>query len=138
MGYTTTFKGELKFTKELTGSQLAKLKGFLGEDCRNHPEWDGGNMTYIDLELLDDFSGIQWDGSEKTYDLEKKVNLVIKQMQSEYPDFGLEGKLRAQGEDIEDAWWLVIVNGVAVRKDIELTGRKIECPHCGEHFILES
>lgn len=138
MGYTTKFVGELKFTKELTDSQLAKLKTYLGEDCRSHPEWGSPNMSYIDLELLGDFSGICWDGSEKTYDLEQKVNLVIEQMQKEYPDFGLDGKLRAQGEDIEDLWWLTMINGVAERKDIELTGRKVECPHCGEHFILEN
>lgn len=137
MGYNTNFKGELKFTKELTASQLAKLKTYLGEDCRDHPEWGRTDLTYIDLELLNDFSGICWNCAEKTYDLEDKVNLVIAQMQAEYPDFGLAGKLRAQGEDIEDSWWLVIENGIAVRRDIELKGRKVKCPHCDETFILE-
>lgn len=63
MGYTTNFKGELKFTKELKASELAKLSSMLGEDCREHPEWDyEGPLYYIDLELLEDFSGIKWDG----------------------------------------------------------------------------
>ena len=50
MGYTTNFKGELKFTKELKASELAKLSSMLGEDCREHPEWDyEGPLYYIDL-----------------------------------------------------------------------------------------
>lgn len=137
MGYTTTFKGELKFTKELTATQLAKLKTYLGEDCRNHAEWGRTDLSYIDLELLKDFSGLCWDGSEKTYDLEDKINLVIDQMRIEYPDFGLQGKLLAAGEEAGDRWWLIVENGVAIRKDIELTGRKVECPHCGETFIAQ-
>lgn len=137
MGYTTTFKGELKFTKELTATQLAKLKTYLGEDCRNHAEWGRTDLSYIDLELLNDFSGLCWDGSEKTYDLEDKINLIIDQMRIEYPDFGLQGKLLAAGEEAEDRWWLIVENGVAIRKDIELTGKKVECPHCGETFIAQ-
>lgn len=40
MGYSTEFKGELKFTTELTASQLAEVKKFLSEDCRSHSEWE--------------------------------------------------------------------------------------------------
>ena len=35
MGYSTTFKGELKFKNELTASQIALLKSFLGKDRRD-------------------------------------------------------------------------------------------------------
>ena len=137
MGYSTTFKGELRFTTDLTAKQLAKVKSFLGQDCREHPEWGKKNLTYIDLELLDDFSGLKWDGGEKTYDLTEKVNLIIDEMQKEYPDFGLEGKLVAQGEDIEDRWSMIIENGKAIERKIELKGEKVTCPHCGLKFILE-
>lgn len=115
MGYTTKFKGELKFTTKLTPKQLTKIKSFLGEDCRNHPEWNKNNLTYIDLELLDDLSGLKWNGSEKTYDLVEKVNLIIEEMQKEYSQFGLTGKLIAQGEDIEDRWCLKIIDGKAIQ-----------------------
>ena len=138
MGYSTEFRGELKFTTDLTAKQLGKVKSFLGQDCREHPEWNKQNLTYIDLELLDDFSGLKWDGSEKTYDLVEKVNLIIDELQKEYPEFGLTGKLMAQGEDIEDRWWLQIVNGKAIEVPIEIKGKKITCPHCGEEFILET
>jgi hypothetical protein len=137
MGYSTDFNGELKFTTDLTSNQLAKVKSFLGEDCRNHPEWNQTGLTYIDLELTKDFSGLQWDGSEKTYELVEKVNLLITEMKKEYPEFGLGGKILAQGEDNEDRWILTIENGIAVSKEIEIVGKDIECPNCGEHFSIE-
>jgi hypothetical protein len=137
MGYTTQFKGILKFTKELNGKELKKVKSFLGEDCRKHDEWGRTDLSYIDLALTDDFSGLEWDGSEKTYDLQDKVNVIIDEMQKEFPDFGLEGFLVAQGEDVEDRWTLVIENGRAVQKPVEIKGVKIRCPHCSEEFIAE-
>lgn len=138
MGYNTTFKGELKFTKELTASQLAKLSSMLSEDCRDHPEWNAPDLTYIDLRLLDDFSGLEWDyETEKTYELEELVNVVITEMQKEYPDFGLTGKLVAQGEEVDDRWELIIKDGRAIRKDVAVTGKIIICPLCEGKFELE-
>jgi len=137
MGYSTEFRGELKFTKELTASQLAKVKSFLGEDCRDHPEWNATDLTYIDLEFNDDFSGLRWDESEKSYGLVEKVNLIISEMKKKYSDFSLSGELLAQGEDLEDRWLLKMENGKALQIDITIQGKKTTCPHCGEEFIIE-
>ena len=136
MGYSTEFKGELKFTTILTPEQLLKVKSFLGEDCRSHPEWGEQNLSYIDLEFLPDLSGLKWDGSEKTYDLVKKVNLIIVEMRKEYPEFGLIGKMLAQGEEIDDRWIIEIINGKAIKSPIETKSSLIKCPHCGENFII--
>lgn len=139
MGYSTNFKGELKFSRELTASELAKVKSFLGEDVREHPEWKNNGLYYIDLELTDDFSGVKWDGSEKTYGMDEAVNLIIREMRKEVPDFGFTGTLSAQGERFDDRWQLVInANGLAEKQDIVLTGKIITCPHCEEKFELES
>lgn len=136
MGYNTQFTGELKFKKPLNSVQLGALSKILGEDCRDHPEWGEQGLSYIDLEITRDFSGIKWDGSEKTYDLEEKVNLVIKLMQEDYPDFELEGALLAQGEDIVDIWKLVInEEGKAEKKIIPIDGETVKCPHCKKSFI---
>jgi len=59
-------------------------------------------------------------------------------MKKEYPEFGLEGKLVAQGEDFDDRWVLSIENGKAIKKKIEIKGKRVTCPHCGEEFILET
>lgn len=138
MGYTTTFKGDLKFTNELSASQLAHLKTFMGEDCREHPEWNAKDLYYIDLELNDDFSGVRWNGMEKTYSMEKLVNVVIVEMRKKYPDFALSGTFSAQGEDAEDRWTLSIgEDGMAKKTKVPIVGQRITCPSCEHTFILE-
>jgi hypothetical protein len=116
MGYSTNFKGELKFTTQLDAEHIAKVKSFLGEDYREHPEWGNTDLTYIDLEFTENFSGLKWDGSEKTYQLADKINLLIDNIKKEYSDFGLTGTLYAQGEEASDKWCLVMENGVAVER----------------------
>ena len=136
MGYSTDFKGELKFTNELKASEISKVNSFLGEDCRDHPEWGEAKLFFVDLDLLPDFSGLKWSGAEKTYGMVEVVNMLMLNVQIDFPSFGLEGKLLAQGEDIDDRWELVIENGVAVKRDIPQTGQRVECPHCEGHFYL--
>jgi hypothetical protein len=148
MGYHTEFKGELKFTKELLSSELGYLNSILGEDCRSHPEWkneiedlgmDSQSFTYMDLILLDDFSGVQWNyHTEKTYDLTEKVQLLINLMNKKFNnDFGLVGKLYAQGEVFDDRWVLICDDKKVTEEKVVITGQKIRCPHCDEYFILE-
>ena len=141
MGYTTEFEGQLTFTKPLMAEQLAYLNTFLGENGRDHPEWVGPNLSkeisYIQFELTKDFTGIQWDGSEKFYFAVEAVNLILVNMQAKYPDFGLYGSLTAQGEEIDDRWQLAIVDGKAIRKDVPIIGQKVTCPHCNRDFVLE-
>jgi len=140
MGYSTDFKGELKFKKELTASQLALLKSFLGKDRRDIGfEEDSKVYTlpdeywyHIDLELTEDFSGIKWNGSEKTYDLDNIINFITVQMRKKYKDFELVGNLSAQGEDAEDRWLLEMVNGGAVRKELKTISKECTCPKCEE------
>jgi len=137
MGYNTDFKGELLFTKELDSTEMLEIEKFLDEDCRYHPEWNPGDLIWIDLCFNRDLTGIEWNGGEKTYDLTEKVNLIISNMQQKFPDFGLTGELLAQGEDMTDRWRLVIENGRAVKKPVKILGDIIECPHCGEKIILD-
>ncbi len=66
MGYSTDFKGELKFNYELKASELNDVKKFFSEDCRDHDEWlNSTGLYYVDLEFTEDFSGIKWNGAEK-------------------------------------------------------------------------
>ena len=117
MGYDTTFDGSLQFTSELNAKAIARLNLILNEDARKHPEWNAGELTWIDFELTPDFDGIQWNGSEKTYDAPEKINLIIRLMQEEFPEFGLEGKLEAFGQERDDLWILKVVDNVASRTD---------------------
>jgi hypothetical protein len=138
MGYSTEFKGELKFKKELTASQLGKVSSFLGEDCRDHDWLASKGLYYVDLELLPDFSGLKWSETEKTYGMVDLINMIIVNMSEDYPDFGFTGKMLAQGEDIDDRWELLIGDdGRAYRKDVVISGTKIMCPHCEQDFYIE-
>lgn len=139
MGYSTEFTGELRFTSEATAKQLSALAGICGQDCRDHPEWDARDLYYIDLELTQDFGGLRWSGAEKTYDLEKIVNLVLRVMRAQWPDFSLTGTLLAQGEEFDDRWQLVMgEDGQAHKVPVVLTGKIVTCPHCDRRFELEA
>ena len=138
MGYDTKFRGELKFNKMLSYDQLEKLNGILGEDCRHHPEWGAKYLTYIDYKLSKDLSAIKWNGSEKSYDMVEKINLITRLMREEWLDFKLTGQLLAQGEEIGDVWLLkIMINGMAVDLPIEMNPSSEEtviCPNCNHHF----
>jgi len=139
MGYTTKFSGVLTFQCAVTAPMLCAVKAFFGEDCRDHPEWNAGDALYIDLRLTDDFLGIEWDNDTgKNHGMVEHVNLIIREMRKQFPDFGLCGTLTAQGEDIEDRWQLYIdTDGVAKKRDVVMVGKKVTCPHCDEKFYVE-
>ncbi len=138
MGYSTEFKGQLTFVQPLSAEQRAVLERMFDEDCRDHPEWDAPGLYYIDLRLTSDASGIEWNGAEKTYGLDKIVNVVLRQMRETWPDFALVGTMVAQGEDLEDRWALTIrEDGWAHKLPVAPTGQTVTCPHCQGSFSLE-
>lgn len=131
MGYHTEFRGALRFNKKLNARQLTSIKQILGQDCRAHPEWGVKDLTFIDLTLTADNSGIVWDGSENTYHMPELVNAVITQMRRLYPNFGLSGAMAAQGDNVGDCWELYISeDGYAKRRDFVFKGEMITCPNC--------
>lgn len=147
MGYSTYFDGTLLFTETLTAPQIVQLQKMCGEDCRQHPEWrypeeDTSQLTWIDLQLNDDYTGLIWnEDAENTQDLPKKINLILDVMRRTWPTFGLRGKLRAQGEEPEDRWNIIINNeGYAEEVEIMLfefeSGDELTCPHCHHQFVL--
>lgn len=143
MGYYTKFKGVFKIEPELKATQLAHLKQFLGEDFRDHPDWIKNeyyhNLHYsIDLQLTDDFSGLEWDGMEKSQEMVAQVNYIISQMRDICPEFKLSGKFIAQGENIQDSWELIIdETGWAKKLETPPTGTEIICPHCKKIFFYD-
>lgn len=145
MGYDTKFKGVLKFTSEVTVPQIRAMQAMFGENPDDHPDWlegtglDRWDVGYIDLRLTKEMDGLQWEyETEKTRGLENGVNIVIREMRKQWPDFGLSGELLAQGEDITDRWILRIgADGWATKIENPPKGRTIECPNCREDFFLE-
>ena len=108
MGYDTSFKGELKFSESLTERQLQHIQLYLGKDCRDYPEWKTKDLTNIDLKLSKDNKGIEWNGSQKTSNLDKKIKFIIDEMRKVIPNFIIKGNLLAQGENIEDRYLICV------------------------------
>lgn len=121
MGYTTKFKGELKFAEPLTDEQHAFLRTICNEDdpadCRDHDGWQepGSYMAYIDL--MDNGAGLVWSGAEKTYEMVACVNLVTRLMRERWPDFKLTGSMLAQGEEVGDLWRLKMDDAGTARRE---------------------
>jgi hypothetical protein len=140
MGYSTDFTGSLKFTRVLTEPEQAYIQTLMGfdlpEDFKGytHPH---GKPHYVQLEITTDKTGICWDGNDKFYDAVEAANFVIDNARTRITDFGLTGQLEAQGEEIEDHWFLTIGDdGFATRVDAPKAGDKITCPDCGHEFLL--
>jgi len=119
MGYSTQFDGVLKFTQPLTLEQAREIESLEGEDIRDSKIIQTSliksleilknqGWNYIDLQLADNDSGIEWNGSEKSYDMVGQVNYLLAHMRSKWPEFGLSGEMLAQGDEIGDVWKLVI------------------------------
>lgn len=148
MGYTTKFTGTLEFIEEPKASVIAYLKNqVLGEDCREHPKWpeilnmpEIKDFTYLDFELTEYFEGIEWDGSEKSYDMPAKVGVICALVRNNFPEFkGFKGRLEAQGDEVDDRWYLKMNEDgmTAKRVDIKPTGEKICCPLCQNYFRMK-
>jgi hypothetical protein len=128
MGYSTDFEGELLFKDKIDVEMIMTLGNMMGEDCRDHPEWEVEDPTYtsMDLELAYGDSvvpyGIRWDGSEKTYNMDAAINVIITEMRKLDPDFTFKGEMYASGEEDDDRWKIVICDdGFAKRIDGEVT-----------------
>lgn len=140
MGYSTEYIGRLKFRKELVASQIAYLSEILGEDERYHPEWDTNLLNqqyYVNLEFLPDYSGLQWDGAEKTYHMDSIIELVVTLMRRRWSDFSLDGVLMAQGEVSHDRYKVVVDDGVPKIIKIDVKNKAIKCPNCEWEFDPE-
>jgi len=139
MGYNTDFDGTLYFTKSLFDDEIRHLNSILGEDIRDHPEWGIGKQDFcwIALQFNSEFTGLVWDGSEKTYAMENQIKVIIELMQRVMPDFGLEGTLLAQGADISDRFTIHVKdNKITLRPDsLFYDGKEIICPHCHKSLL---
>ena len=136
MGYSTDFTGELKFKRELISSELAKINKFINRNDVWALGYNGMDYEwrYMDLKLTDDFSGIKWDGAEKTYGMLAAINFLIDKSGI---DLQLEGELLAQGDDHDDRWKLVMKDNRATKVDYPRIGQRVTCPICEGEFTLE-
>jgi hypothetical protein len=133
MGYNTKFTGTLKFTKETPLAAIPMLKDLIDTE-RTPPDY--GN-NYIGIVIKTESGhpiGIAWnDECEKTYGMVETVNFLLDSVRVAFPGFGLEGSLLAQGEEIGDVWHLIILDGKAVERRVQLDDL-LTCPECGHQW----
>lgn len=149
MGYNTSFKGTLKFKRPLKLSEYKYISKYLGEDGRDHTNWKSNSYYmkdwyFIDLEFEEtdeDFIGLKWDGSEKTYGMVNQINFLIYEINKKFPELlPLSGKLLAQGEEVGDVYNVVIgADGLAKVSTVEtltLQSTEVQCPCCKHKFNI--
>lgn len=135
MGYTTEFEGVLKFSDDISLKEYVAIEKLLEDGRNGDAMYDG----WIQLEISDDRSGIQWDGTEKFYHAEDAVNFIINKMRERWPNFSLHGEMIAQGENISDRWILRIGDdGCAHRVELVTSSKALECPYCAHQFYLDA
>lgn len=119
MGYNTYFDGILSFKEGLQMSlkafallmdilQVNKKRLKVLQEANVLNEYESKHLESIDLRLSPDGNGLMWDGSEKTANLPEKIEILIKVMRSECPDFGLYGNIFAYGCEFDDPWEFMV------------------------------
>lgn len=138
MGYTTQFQGVVKITPELKTSQVKFIQGMFGDMREWNPEEAKRlDFTWFDFEFNEEMDGLQWDGTEKFYDADTKMQYLIDRAVEKYPELSFNGILQAQGEEIDDRWQLVVNDNKVKKVEVTLKGKIITCPRCEEKFELE-
>lgn len=141
MGYSTKFEGTIGI-EGLDINGLRKISALI-ED--NAPEdsfpalvkkyggkYRAGRFYYLDVELTGSLDGIKWNGSEKTGDMVAILNLIQEACGLTYRE---GDKMTAQGEEWDDRYEVVIVGGVAVKRELPI-GKAATCPRCDHQFEL--
>jgi len=108
MGYSTNFNGKLILSKELTISAMEKFNAFCeerhGGDTETYPGMPGFWCDWVT-----DGKTIYWNGSEKSYAMDKWLEILIQKFLAP-KKITVSGKMLAQGEEPGDTWLLIAEN----------------------------
>ena len=123
MGYETQFRGKIFFDREIdwqTGSEI--------ESFRNTRHNYGSHRSpWSHIKISQDGKSMEWDGGEKTYDLEFYVTVIINKFL--VPNgYTCNGQIDAQGQGMFDFWAIEVEKNKVYRityKFIEATREEI-------------
>lgn len=144
MGYTTEFQGQISVTPPLNPEEVAFLTKFNesrrtgrangpysveGEGDGNQP-LKGQPGIWCQWVPTDDGKAIEWDGGEKFYASEAWMTYLIDhflkpgaiaaaQLPFLQANHTLNGVIKAQGEEMNDRWKLVVTDNVVSRINLE-------------------
>jgi hypothetical protein len=119
MGYTTEFEGAITINPPAGFTLTDKVNEFCNQ---RHDDggWarrnDPGVMPSIhcDWEVAASGEEIAWNGSEKSYEMERWLPILIEKFFK--GKHTLNGEMRAQGEDPDDRWAIVCTDNVVTVK----------------------
>lgn len=137
MGYTTSFEGVFKFSRELTLSEYHLLEDLADYDsdasskamsklASTHPD------AYDQWQPTRDGWGLEWNGAEKFYEYVAWLEWLVKYF-FEPRDIVVNGTLTYQGEEIGDVGQLEVSDNVVKQIKLDVEGI-LECPNCGHRF----
>jgi hypothetical protein len=113
MGYDTNFRGRLTFSKELDSDQLKKLTEFISRDHKEPGIW----TRHCDWRTDGKFLG--WNGSEKSYDMEKWLQIIVDRY-LRFWGIELTGRMLAKGERYNDVWTLEVKNWKVIKTMVDI------------------
>lgn len=132
MGYSTSFEGEILITPELMASHIKHI-----EQTIDRLEDDNSKDYHPDYEFNKDYTGLIWNGAEKSRGMDEAIKDIIAATTNLYPEIKFNGQLKAQGEEYDDRWILRVVDNLVDTEDLILTGKEVICPECKYKFRLE-
>jgi hypothetical protein len=104
MGYTTEFSGKLTITPPLSEELTDEINQFCEERHGGHSSRFPGFPGYW-CDWKTDGQKLFWNGSEKSYEMDEWLELLIKKFLVPH-GHTVNGRMLAQGEDSNDVWVL--------------------------------
>jgi len=118
MGYSTSFKGHINISPPASDA----LRDVVNSYCESKHH-DEGNVPglWCDYRISPDGGYIEWNGSEKSYDMDRWLAYLIKNF---FAPAGcvLDGQLEAQGEKSDDRWIIDVRANVVRWMEARLVG----------------
>jgi len=111
MGYHTKFQGHISIEPALDDDDyewLSELHETRHED-KNFPGY------YCQWQSNRKGTQLSWDGEEKFYDSVEWMTYIVNHLKDKYT---FNGKILAQGEEMNDRWVLTITDNIISVKDV--------------------
>lgn len=116
MGYTTSFDGHIKFSRQLTLNEKNELD-YIANESRDE---DGMPNSYC--QWVTDKHGyyLEWDGNEKFYSYIEWLEWLI---ENKFKKWGitLNGSMNWQGEEAEDIGRITVKDNIVTAQEATIT-----------------
>jgi len=136
MGYSTTFTGFLKFTISydiLSEFEKERLDLFLEGSCQDCASTLVNKVCddclkkikpiRVPLRLYQEVAGfvlgVEWDQSEKAYNVPELLKALVLMMRQFNPEFGFTGKIQACGDRTNENYEIICCDGIPYKKTKE-------------------